>query len=409
MRSDEDPTSNKLAVRLAHGARVRELEVIGNRLHFVKLAGEGPDSGWVSITIKDKELLTKVELTVFDSEPAGDIAPQVPRSIPLASDLPPRKPGSGAEYDVVAQRGVVRTAPSLTAPLQFGERRGAVVELHEWDETRCWRAVVDRCNRLGWMLLDHPEHGALLRPRGLPFQRDPLNPVGVAAMEGDVRHLEAFVAAGLDVNGPDAGGHTPLMMAARADHPDCVILLLKAGAQASDKTPTGKTAADIAAPGSMQALLFALGLRDFDRMLCMEAVGRLRPDHREWAQRKLEVPLRLQQERLEPERASAAVEAPATAAAELPVGAVAAPESAALLYRVVSKLVPVRSEPSITGEIVSNKKRGDIVIALDHDVSGRWVMVTCDWNDKRSKQVHDTAWILVEHRDAGRLLEPIEA
>eukprot|EP00406_Dinophysis_acuminata_P076885 CAMPEP_0179251864 /NCGR_PEP_ID=MMETSP0797-20121207/21912_1 /TAXON_ID=47934 /ORGANISM="Dinophysis acuminata, Strain DAEP01" /LENGTH=519 /DNA_ID=CAMNT_0020959663 /DNA_START=42 /DNA_END=1601 /DNA_ORIENTATION=+ len=45
--------------RLSTGALVVELELAGERLWFDRLTGAGPDRGWVSIRLKDKELLVK--------------------------------------------------------------------------------------------------------------------------------------------------------------------------------------------------------------------------------------------------------------------------------------------------------------------------------------------------------------
>eukprot|EP00930_Biecheleria_cincta_P057208 TRINITY_DN43183_c0_g1_i1.p1 TRINITY_DN43183_c0_g1~~TRINITY_DN43183_c0_g1_i1.p1 ORF type:complete len:1002 (-),score=143.82 TRINITY_DN43183_c0_g1_i1:276-3239(-) len=57
VRKAESLKSPELA-RLGTGARVEELERIGERLHYKKLAGDGPDFGWVSTSIKGNPLLT---------------------------------------------------------------------------------------------------------------------------------------------------------------------------------------------------------------------------------------------------------------------------------------------------------------------------------------------------------------
>eukprot|EP00434_Breviolum_minutum_P019061 symbB.v1.2.016803.t3/scaffold1292.1/size223628/1 len=49
--------SEKLQERLATGARVVQLQLSGERLQFQRLEGAGPDTGWVSLTLKDKALL----------------------------------------------------------------------------------------------------------------------------------------------------------------------------------------------------------------------------------------------------------------------------------------------------------------------------------------------------------------
>jgi len=53
--------AEELGERLSTGALVREVRVHGDRLEFVRLSGTGPDAGWVSMKLKDKELLSKTE------------------------------------------------------------------------------------------------------------------------------------------------------------------------------------------------------------------------------------------------------------------------------------------------------------------------------------------------------------
>jgi len=55
-------TSSALeAERLSTSAVVRQLDLEGERLHYERLTGFGPAFGWVSIKLKDKELLVKAE------------------------------------------------------------------------------------------------------------------------------------------------------------------------------------------------------------------------------------------------------------------------------------------------------------------------------------------------------------
>lgn len=59
---------------LARGAVVQELELCGERLHYKKVSGEGPEFGWVSLqSIKGHGLLERVteELQVLDGEEAS--------------------------------------------------------------------------------------------------------------------------------------------------------------------------------------------------------------------------------------------------------------------------------------------------------------------------------------------------
>eukprot|EP00434_Breviolum_minutum_P024159 symbB.v1.2.021328.t1/scaffold1838.1/size108694/8 len=56
VRSAESVASEQLG-RLSCGAEVEELQQIGERLHYQKLSGDGPDSGWISLRLKGKDLL----------------------------------------------------------------------------------------------------------------------------------------------------------------------------------------------------------------------------------------------------------------------------------------------------------------------------------------------------------------
>lgn len=59
VRTSQDLKSTPYPVKLATGAWVEECEVVGDRIHYKRIAGEGPDFGWVSIKVKAKELLVK--------------------------------------------------------------------------------------------------------------------------------------------------------------------------------------------------------------------------------------------------------------------------------------------------------------------------------------------------------------
>lgn len=57
-------------LRLDTGALVREVEIVGDRLHFDLVSGSGPSSGWVTLRVKDKNLLVKVtESPVYNTLP----------------------------------------------------------------------------------------------------------------------------------------------------------------------------------------------------------------------------------------------------------------------------------------------------------------------------------------------------
>ncbi|CAK0881448.1 unnamed protein product [Prorocentrum cordatum] len=59
VRKGESLTSKPLPVRLAPGTRVEELEVSGDRLHYKRIRGNGPDFGWVSVEADGRALLER--------------------------------------------------------------------------------------------------------------------------------------------------------------------------------------------------------------------------------------------------------------------------------------------------------------------------------------------------------------
>eukprot|EP00930_Biecheleria_cincta_P042233 TRINITY_DN29053_c0_g1_i2.p1 TRINITY_DN29053_c0_g1~~TRINITY_DN29053_c0_g1_i2.p1 ORF type:complete len:642 (-),score=94.17 TRINITY_DN29053_c0_g1_i2:179-2041(-) len=57
VREGRDLKSPQAASRLATGAQVDEIELIGERLHYGLRSGTGPPRGWISLTLKGKELV----------------------------------------------------------------------------------------------------------------------------------------------------------------------------------------------------------------------------------------------------------------------------------------------------------------------------------------------------------------
>jgi len=60
VRRGEDLGSAPIQIRLANNSVIEELELVADRLHYRKLVGEGPDFGWVSLTVKGTTLLEPV-------------------------------------------------------------------------------------------------------------------------------------------------------------------------------------------------------------------------------------------------------------------------------------------------------------------------------------------------------------
>lgn len=63
VREGQDTSSALKQTRLSTGASIRELQLEGERLRYERLTGSGPDTGWVSVRIPDKELVVKVAAT----------------------------------------------------------------------------------------------------------------------------------------------------------------------------------------------------------------------------------------------------------------------------------------------------------------------------------------------------------
>lgn len=83
--------------KLLTGARVGQVARVGDRLHYKLLEGEGPDEGWVSLKLKDKELLLPcAQQAAAPSSPSPQVRswPQAP----LPPAVSPEQPsGAGAD------------------------------------------------------------------------------------------------------------------------------------------------------------------------------------------------------------------------------------------------------------------------------------------------------------------------
>merc|ERR1712048_802982 len=56
VRKEKDLKSEELG-RIANGAKIKQKELKGERLHYQKVSGDGPDVGWVSLFLKGQELI----------------------------------------------------------------------------------------------------------------------------------------------------------------------------------------------------------------------------------------------------------------------------------------------------------------------------------------------------------------
>lgn len=77
VRQGKETNSPKEEERLTTGARVREVTLEDGRLHYQLLTGGGPQSGWVSIKLGDKDLLVKADASE-EQQPEVEIEPSDP-------------------------------------------------------------------------------------------------------------------------------------------------------------------------------------------------------------------------------------------------------------------------------------------------------------------------------------------
>ncbi|CAJ1451224.1 unnamed protein product, partial [Effrenium voratum] len=81
VRTGQDLKSPEAQLRLGFRAKVRELDLVGTRLHFELVDGFGPATGWVSIKFSGKDLLFRCgepevsgnERSVYDPAEAEDL------------------------------------------------------------------------------------------------------------------------------------------------------------------------------------------------------------------------------------------------------------------------------------------------------------------------------------------------
>jgi len=70
-RAGKELKSAELPERLSTGALVRELELVGERLHYALLSGEGPAEGWVSLKVKNTDIVMKSSVEWQEPVPVG--------------------------------------------------------------------------------------------------------------------------------------------------------------------------------------------------------------------------------------------------------------------------------------------------------------------------------------------------
>lgn len=205
VRLGQDLASQQASARLATGALVREVQLVGERLQFQLVNGSGPDSGWVSLRLKDKELLVPAvprqpSFVHPSPAPAGKQpvdAPQLtPQPQPAAAAPPPRSQPPPSQMLFPQQQGGARPAsrtggdaPSSAAPGSTGTDRqsGKYADLSD-DELR------KACKVYGFYpggLEDRKQAAALLE------QVERLDKVNVVELRNEIRKRGFATTAGM--------------------------------------------------------------------------------------------------------------------------------------------------------------------------------------------------------------------
>lgn len=109
VRVGKDLNSAQDSIRLATNSIVREVAFEGERLHYQLLQGTGPAQGWVSVRLKDKELLVKSTLPLESQSQsyAGNVKPA---NLAAAAPNLPRAAGAAAAPGLSG--AAVRDAPA---------------------------------------------------------------------------------------------------------------------------------------------------------------------------------------------------------------------------------------------------------------------------------------------------------
>lgn len=98
VRKGVSTSSEQASSRLSTGALISQVSLEGDRLQYEKIKGTGPQTGWVSLKLKDKDLVVKSK-----ESPASDGPSAAPKAVarpsaeaPAASDGPSASPKADA-------------------------------------------------------------------------------------------------------------------------------------------------------------------------------------------------------------------------------------------------------------------------------------------------------------------------
>jgi len=315
--------------------------------------------------------------------------------------------GCGASYEVVYDRVAIRSAPLTTATTLEVRQKGDAIELFGWDSSKLWR----RCpadasgTTAGWVMLDHPEFGPLVRPQGAPLCARPLEPLCVAAAEDQLLELRHFLDEGHNPCVCDASGASALTLAARADARDCVVYLLKAGA--GEKQQQSEAAMEAAASPGTRSLIEALvGESVMDTSALEDALADLTADARIEADRIQECledakALKAQEERVietPVEPSAPSVEVQDVIPSPKPVKL---QRKGGVLHEVMHKAVAIRYLPSTTADMVGTRILGQFVELFETSGDKKW-------RKMEDPETGDEGWMMLYHPQIGDLLRVVE-
>lgn len=306
-------------------------------------------------------------------------------------------------YDRVA----IRSAPLTTATTLEVRQKGDAIELFGWDSSKLWcRCPADESGTTaGWVMLDHPEFGPLVRPQGAPLCARPLEPLCVAAAEDQLLELRHFLDEGHNPCVCDASGASALTLAARADARDCVVYLLAAGA--GEEQQQSEAAMEAAASPGTRSLIEALvGQSVMDTRASEDALADLTADARIEADRI--------QERLEDAKALKAqekrvIETPVEPSAPSVEAQDAMPSpkpvklqrKGGVLHEVMHKAVAIRYLPSTTADMVGTRILGQFVELFEESGDKKW-------RKMEDPETGDEGWMMLYHPQIGELLRVVE-
>merc|ERR1712217_792495 len=132
--------------------------------------------------------------------------------------------GPSEHYLVLHKHVIVRSIPSAEGRVENNKFQGELVELFEWDPTGKWRHCLEGLQGTpGWMMIEHPEFGKLLKPVDL---------LGVAAYKGDLDALKQQLRRTKFKDLQGTSGQVALRTAAENAHYDCIVSLIEAGINA---------------------------------------------------------------------------------------------------------------------------------------------------------------------------------